>query len=53
MALFPEDRPIEIDDDEVVQIRLKDLELRRPRPWDACWLACSLYEQLKSIGVTS
>ena len=46
MALFPEDRPIEIDDEEVVQIRLKDLELHRPRQWGACWLACSIYEQL-------
>ena len=46
MALFPEDRPVEIDDDDVVQIRLKDLELRRPRQWGACWLACHLYEQL-------
>ena len=26
IALFPEDRPVEIDDDDVVQIRLKDLE---------------------------
>ncbi|MFH1278207.1 MAG: IS1634 family transposase [Candidatus Eisenbacteria bacterium] len=46
MALFPEDRPVEIPDDDVVQIRLKDLELRRPRQWGACWLACHLYEQL-------
>ena len=46
MALFPEDRPVEINDDDVVQIRLKDLELRRPRQWGACWLACHLYEQL-------
>jgi len=46
MALFPEDHPIEIPDDDVVQIRLKDLELRRPRQWGACWLACHLFEQL-------
>ena len=46
MALFPEDRPVGINDDDVVQIRLKDLELRRPRQWGACWLACHLYEQL-------
>jgi hypothetical protein len=46
MALFPEDRAVEIDDDDVVQIRLKDLELHRPRQWGACWLACHLYEQL-------
>lgn len=46
MALFPEDRPVEVCNDDVVQIRLKDLELRRPRQWGACWLACHLYEQL-------
>jgi len=46
MALFPEDRFCEVDDDEIVQIRLKDVELRRPRQWGACWLACTLYEQL-------
>jgi hypothetical protein len=46
MALFPEDRPVEVDDEQVVQIRLKDVELRRPRQWGACWLACTLYEQL-------
>lgn len=46
MALFPEDRPVETDDADVVQIRLKDIELRRPRQWGACWLACHLYEQL-------
>jgi transposase len=46
MALFPEDRPVEVDDESVVRIRLKDLELKRPRQWGACWLACHLYEQL-------
>jgi len=46
MALFPEDREVDLDDEEVVQIRLKDLQLRRPRQWGACWLACWLYEQL-------
>jgi hypothetical protein len=46
MALFPDDRPVEIDDEQVVKIRLKDVALRRPRQWGACWLACKLYEQL-------
>lgn len=46
MALFPEDRPVEINDEQVVKIRLRDVELRRPRQWGACWLACKLYEQL-------
>jgi transposase len=46
MALFPEDCPVEIDDTSVVKIRLKEVELRRPRQWGACWLACTLYEQV-------
>ncbi|HEX7474583.1 MAG TPA: IS1634 family transposase [Dehalococcoidales bacterium] len=46
MALFPEDRLVEINDEDMVQIRLKDVELRRPRQWGACWLACWLYKQL-------
>jgi len=46
MALFPDDDPVEIDDEQVVRIRLKDVELKRPRQWGACWLACKLYEQL-------
>jgi hypothetical protein len=31
---------------EVVRIRLAGLELRRPRQWGACWLACQLFAQL-------
>ena len=46
MALFAEDHPVEIDDEHVVQIRLKEVQLCRPRQWGACWLACQLYEQL-------
>lgn len=46
MALFPEDRPVEIDGEQVVRIRLKEVEVRRPRQWGACWLACQLYEEL-------
>jgi Transposase DDE domain len=46
MALFPEDRAPALDDESVVQIRMKDLVLRRPRQWGACWLSGWLYEQL-------
>lgn len=46
MALFPEDRPVEINAADVVQIQLNDVELRRPRQWGACWLSCWLYRQL-------
>jgi transposase len=46
MALFPDDRPAELPDGDVVQIRVKELELHKPRQWGGCWLACHLYEQL-------
>lgn len=42
-ALSPEDRGI--DDDLIVQIRLKDVEIDCPRQRGACWLTCILYEQ--------
>ena len=33
-------------DHEVVQIRLGDLQLHRPRQWGGCWLASVLWDQL-------
>ena len=47
VALFPENRVPAITGDEIVQIRLKDLEVKRPRQWGACWLACELYQKLE------
>jgi len=47
VALFPEDRAVALSDEEIVRIRLKDLQLKRPRPWGACWLATVLYEKLE------
>ena len=46
IALFPEDRRPALPDDAVVQIRLQDLTVRRPRQWGACWLACHLWAEL-------
>ncbi len=46
MALFPEDGGPRLADDEVVQVRLGELQLRRPRQWGGCWLACQLWDQL-------
>jgi len=46
VALFPEDRPAPAVACEIVQVRLGDLQLHRPRQWGACWLACQLWEQL-------
>ena len=47
VALFPEDRAAELEDQNIVRIRLDQLELRRPRQWGACWLACLLYQKLQ------
>src|SRR5512139_128680 len=47
LALFPEDRPPAVPDDTVVQVRLRELTVRRPRQWGACWLACQLWGDLE------
>lgn len=47
VALFPEDRAVALSSEEIVRIRLKDLQLKRPRQWGACWLATVLYEKLE------
>ena len=42
MAIFPQDRfPVE-SSAEVVQVKLKEFSLHRPRQWGSCWLACWL-----------
>jgi len=46
VALFPEERSPTVQDDQIVRIRLDQLELRRPRQWGACWLASVLYQKL-------
>jgi transposase len=46
VALFPEERSPAVEDDNIVRIRLDQLELRRPRQWGACWLANVLYQKL-------
>ncbi len=47
MALFPEGRAAAVSDSEAVEIRLDALQLRRPRQWGGCWLACHLWDQLE------
>ena len=47
LALFPADRHLpNFAAGFGVQVRLKEMELHRPRQWGACWLGCHLYEQL-------
>jgi transposase len=47
VALFPEDRKAPELAQEVVHLRLDQLQVKRPRQWGACWLACELWQQLK------
>src|SRR6202790_5384614 len=46
MSLFPDDREIPADALDSVAVRLSGLELRRPRIFGNCWLACELWHQL-------
>jgi transposase len=46
LSLFPEDREIPADALDSVQVKLSELELRRPRAFGHCWLACELWNQL-------
>lgn len=48
LALYPAARPIPEHASEYgVQVRLSEFELRRPRQWGACWVACQLWDQLR------
>lgn len=47
VALFPEDREAPELAQEVIYIRLDQLQVERPRQWGACWLACELWRQLR------
>jgi Transposase DDE domain len=46
MSLFAEDREIPADALDSMQVKLSALELRRPRAFGNCWLACELWNQL-------
>ncbi|HEY6371949.1 MAG TPA: IS1634 family transposase [Candidatus Sulfotelmatobacter sp.] len=46
VSLFPDDQPIPADAVDSIQVRLSGLELRRPRVFGNCWLACELWRQL-------
>jgi len=48
LALFPEDRCEAVASDaSIVQLRLSEMQLRRPRQWGACWLAGQLWQELQ------
>ena len=48
LALFPEDRCAGVAPDaSIVQLRLSDMRLCRPRQWGACWLAGQVWRELE------
>jgi len=47
LSLFPEDREIPADAVASVQVKLNEMELRRPRAFGNCWLGCDLWGQLE------
>ena len=47
LVLFPEDRSEAPEGDDVIRLRLSEMQLRRPRQWGACWLAGVLWRELK------
>jgi transposase len=48
LSLFPEDRCEGLlDDGSVVRLKLSRLRLVRPRQWGACWLALTLWRELR------
>src|ERR1700680_3144554 len=48
LALFPEDRwEAGVGEASIVQRRLSEMQLRRPRQWGACWLAGQLWRELQ------
>jgi transposase len=46
VSLFPDDREIPADAVDSLAVKLSELELRRPRSFGSCWLACELWRQL-------
>ena len=47
MGLFPEDRTPPPEIAHPIQIKLREMTLRRARQWGGCWLALELWNQLK------
>jgi transposase len=46
VKLFPEERGAASADMDRIGVRLSAMELRRPRHFGDCWLACKLWEEL-------
>jgi transposase len=47
LSLFPDDRPVPADAIDSMQVKLSGLQLKRPRSFGDCWLACETWQQLE------
>ena len=46
LSLFADDEPVSAAAIDSVQVKLSEMELRRPRALGNCWLGCELWRQL-------
>ena len=46
LALFPDDRPLPPGALNAVQVKLDQMQLKRPRAFGNCWLGCEIWRQL-------
>jgi Transposase DDE domain len=46
LSLFPEDRSVPAEAVNGIQVKLSEMQLRRPRSFGNCWLGCELWRQL-------
>ena len=47
LSLFPDDRPLPPGALDAISVKLDQMQLRRPRSFGDCWLACRLWEMLQ------
>lgn len=47
LSLFPDDRELPLEATDGIQVKLSEMELRRPRAFGNCWLGCVLWRQLR------
>jgi transposase len=46
LSLFADDEPIPATSMDSLQVKVREMELRRPRAFGNCWLGCELWRQL-------
>jgi hypothetical protein len=47
VSLFPEDRPVQPTERDVIHVCVNQMRLEHPRQWGACWMALLLWDQLQ------